>query len=91
VRVLIKTPAELEGHIKEPEIRAALSGAHYIAAISKESKEQARTRLGAANQKAIDPHDALDLYLKSRNIAEDRRKALMQHAERLMGDTAPEG
>ena len=84
VRVLIKTPADLEGHIREAEIRGALEGAHYVAAISREVAEQARTRLGVGRPQALEPQEALRLYLASRNVGEDRAKVLMGRAAGLM-------
>ncbi len=84
VRALIRAPADLVGHIREADIRGALEGAHYVAAISREVAEQARTRLGADHPQALDPREALRLYLVSRNVAEDRAKTLISHATSLM-------
>ena len=87
VRVLIKVPAELEGHLRDADIRIALNGAHYIAAISREVAEQTRTRLGSENAQNLDPTEALRLYLDSREIEPKRAKKLIDHAAMLMQDS----
>lgn len=86
VRVLIKVPADLEGHLRDGEIRGALEGAHYVAAISREIADQARTRLGASRAQGLEPREALRLYLESRKTPEDRAKTLMSHAAALMSE-----
>ena len=101
VRVLIKLPADLEGHLRDGEIRSALDGedpgsiggAHFVASISREIDEQTRTRLGQADSQGLEPRQALKLYLESRNVPADRAEVLMRRAETLMSDTPsfPEG
>ena len=84
VRVVIRLPGELEGHLRDADIREALEGAHFVASISKEVAEQARTRLGRGHYQALDPREALKLYLESRDIPADRAELLMDRAEALM-------
>ena len=88
VRVLIKLPADLEGHLRDGEIRDALAGAHFVASITRETVQQARTRLGPGNSQGLEPREALRLYLESRNVPADRTEVLMRHAEGLMDDEA---
>ena len=90
VRVMITVPAELEGHIQDEAVRSALEGAHYVASISKEVTEQARSRLGQAYSPALEPREALRLYLQSRDVPADRAEILARRAEQLMEDLAPE-
>ena len=90
VRVLIKIPAELDGHLREAEIRQALEGAHFLASISREVVEQTRPRLGHGHWQALDPREALRLYLESRDVAPDRAELLIQSAAALMEDEPPE-
>ncbi len=89
VRVMISLPADLESHVRDEEIRAALERAHYVASISKEIAQQSRTRLGQAHPQTLEPREALRLYLESRNVPPDRTELLMRHADRLMDDQAP--
>ena len=90
VRLNIKLPADLEGHLREREVREALADAHFVASVSKEVIEQRRTRFGAAYSKGLDPRDALRSYLDDRNVARDRAEQLMQRAEELMEEHARE-
>jgi len=90
VRVMISVPADLDGLLRDADIRRALDGAHYIAAISREVTGQPRTRLGQAHAQTLDPAEALALYLDSRNLPKDRAKVLMEHATELMGEEDPE-
>ena len=88
VRVMTKVSAELEGHLRDADIRSALSEAHHIASISREVVEKARTRLGQTHPQTLDPREALRLYMASRDVAADRAKVLLQHADSLMEDEA---
>ena len=84
VRVRIKTPAELVHLINDAEIRAALSDAHYIAAISIESIEQVRPRLNVDLAEELDPLHALNLFLDNRNTDEHQRSLLIAETEQLL-------
>jgi exonuclease SbcD len=84
VRVMIKIPADLAGHLRDADIRAALEGAHFVSSISREVVAEARTRLGGADTQNLDPGEALKLYLESRNVPADRTKVLLRHAAELM-------
>ena len=75
VRVVIKLPADLEGHLRDGEIRGALDGAHFVASISRETVEQTRTRLGQIDSQALSPRKALSLYLESRDVPADRAES----------------
>jgi exonuclease SbcD len=90
VRVMIRVPADLDGLLRDADIRRALDGAHYIAAISREVAGEARTRLGKSHAQTLDPAEALALYMDSRNLPKDRAKVLMEHATELMGEEDPE-
>jgi exonuclease SbcD len=88
VRVLIRVSAELEGHLRDADIRRALEGAHHIASISREVVEKARTRLGQAHPQTLHPREALRLYMESRDLPADRAEVLLRHADRLIEDEA---
>ena len=92
VRVRIVLAAEIESHLRETEIRAALEPAHFIAAISREVAGARRTRISAAEGEDLQPMQALGLYLDSRNIEGERRDKIMKKAEELieLDSTEPE-
>mgnify|MGYP001064213950 FL=1 len=92
VRVRIALAAEIEPHLRETEIRAALEPAHFIAAISREVAGARRTRISAAEGEDLQPMQALGLYLDSKNIEGERRDKIMKKAEELieLDSTEPE-
>ena len=89
VRVLIKVPANLEGHLIENDIRESLENAHYIATISREALESARSRLGeGVHAQTLEPSEALKRYLENRDISPERTKILIEHATELMEESS---
>ena len=84
VRLQIAVPAELEGHLRDVDIRAALERAHFVASVSREVRGQPRNRLGAAYSRGIDPREALRHYFEEVNTPRDRAEVLMRRAEQLM-------
>ncbi|MBI4298928.1 MAG: exonuclease SbcCD subunit D [Chloroflexi bacterium] len=84
VRVNVRIPSELEGHLDEAQIRRALEQAHYLASVSKEVLRGRRTRLGSLQSQTLNPQEALRLYLTSKNTPAERIKTLMLNAESLM-------
>lgn len=86
VRLRIALPAELEPLLVESSIRDALAPAHYIASISKNVADRARTRLQNANTSGLSPQDALRLYFDTRNVPDDRAEVLMKYADELIAE-----
>jgi len=84
VKILITVPRSIAGHINDSEIFAALGKAHYVATVSKEIKEETRTRLGEANPKLLTPQEALRKYLEAREVPRDRIENLVDRAAHLM-------
>ena len=85
VRVRVTLPSEVEAQLRDSDIRDALSEAHYIAAINRESPQEARrTRLDAESAKDLQPMEALRLYLESRGVEPERQGKMLRHAEELV-------
>ena len=85
VRVRVTLPSEVEAQLRDSDIRDALSEAHYIAAINRESAQEARrTRLDAESAKDLQPMEALRLYLESRGVEPERQEKMLRHAEELV-------
>ena len=85
VRVRVTLPSEVEAQLRDSDIRDALSEAHYIAAINRESPQEARrTRLDAESAKDLQPMEALRLYLESRGVEPERQEKILRHAEELV-------
>ena len=91
VRVRVTLPSEVEAQLRDSDIRDALSEAHYIAAINRESPQEARrTRLDAESAKDLQPMEALRLYLESRGVEPERQEKMLRHAEELVEREASE-
>jgi len=89
VRVRISVPQEMEGQLRESDIREALQDAHYIAAISRETQDgERRTRLAAESARDLQPMQALKLYLESRGVDSQRQELVIQKAEELVEEEA---
>jgi exonuclease SbcD len=83
VRIRIALPAELEAHLRESDIRQALAEAHYIAAVSQQTEDARRTRLGTEVIEGLQPMQALRLYLDGRTVEPNRQEKILRYAEEL--------
>jgi len=84
VRLQISLPAEIEGQLRDNDIRNALKEAHYFT-IAKDIKRESRLRLGKWTAEEITPLDALKKYLETqRDITPARAKLLLKYGERLI-------
>lgn len=91
VRVRINVPQELDGQLRQSEIREALQEAHYIAAISRETQGgESRTRLADESARDLQPMQALKLYLESRGVDTQRQQKVIQKAQQLVEEEASE-
>jgi len=83
VRFQISLPAQIEGQLRDNDIRNALKEAHYFA-IAKEIKRETRLRLGQFTAEEITPIDALKAYLESKKTPPERTKILLEYGEKLI-------
>ena len=86
VKLNIQMPANLEALLTDSEIRASLSEAHYIAAISRQITERPRTRLDGTYSEGLTPSQLLERYLDSRDTPPDRAKDLLQRGAQLIAE-----
>jgi exonuclease SbcD len=90
VRLQLSLPTELEGQLRDGDIREALKGAYYIT-IAKEIRREARVRLGeGAAAGEITPTQALKAYLESKKLPAERAQVLLEYGERLIGEQESE-
>jgi len=84
VRLNLSVPAQIEGQLRDNDIRNALKEAHYFA-IAREIQREARpTRLGQFTAEEITPLDALKAYLESKKVSPERAKVLLEYGEKLI-------
>jgi hypothetical protein len=91
VRVLITITGDRADQLRESEIRKALKEAYFVAAVSREVEQESRSRLGAHSVEAVTPLEALELYLDSKSVPQDRARTLLEYGEKLIQESlAPE-
>jgi exonuclease SbcD len=83
VRLQLSLPSELEGQIRDGDIREALKEAHYFA-IAKEVRRETRVRLGEGTAEEITPAQALKAYLESKKVPAERAKVLLEYGKKLI-------
>jgi len=83
VRLQISLPAEIEGQLRDNEIRNALQEAHYFT-IAKDVRREARLRLGKWTAEEIKPIDALKAWLETQKFSPERAKTLLEYGEKLI-------
>lgn len=75
-----------EPALRDADIRQSLESAHFIAAISREVEQQNQNRLAGVDASRLNPLDALRIYLKTRNMSQEKTKLLMDRAQEFMAE-----
>lgn len=93
VRVLIRTTEEREGSIQYNEIRRYLVSREvaHVAAITKHVERKHRTVFSGKLAEEMTPLQALDLYLKNKQVSPDRAGVLMRYAGMMVQDVVQKG
>ena len=89
VRLEIALPQELEGRIRDGDIKSALKEAHYFT-IVKSVKRESRLRLGDRTAEEITPLEALETFLDSRHYSQKYTRLLLDYGQRLIRETREE-
>jgi exonuclease SbcD len=89
VRLNIRLPAEIEGQLRDGEIRNAVKDAHHLT-VAKDIKRETRLRLGEWAAEEITPLDALKTYLESKKVPPTRAELLLQYGEKLIKEKETE-
>jgi exonuclease SbcD len=83
VRVVVKASEAQEILLDEKPIRQALRGASYVASIVRDIDRAQRHRLGGISAEELTPQEALERYLDSKGISEERKAQLLRYAEAI--------
>ena len=83
VRLNVTMPAELEGQLRDSDLRESLKDTHYYT-ISRDVQREARLRLGDRTAEEIVPFDALKAYLETQEVPLERRKILLEYGKKLI-------
>ena len=83
VRLQISLPAEIEGHLRDNDIRDALKETYY-STIAKDSQRDTRLRLGQFTAEELTPLEALKTYLEVTKVPPAQAKLLLEYGEKLI-------
>ena len=86
IRLQVSLPQELEGQVRDSDIREALKEAHHYT-VAREVRRESRSRLGDSAAEEITPTQALKAYFRSTKVSPERAKTLLEYGERLIGET----
>ncbi len=81
VRLIIKATETQEMLLDDKPIRQALRPASYIASIVRDIDREQRLRLGGVSVEELTPRKALELYLESKALPQERQEELLRYAE----------
>ncbi|MBA7473951.1 3',5'-cyclic adenosine monophosphate phosphodiesterase CpdA [subsurface metagenome] len=90
VRLQIGLPQEVEGQIRDSDIKNALKEAHYYA-IVKDIKRESRLRLGHWAAEEITPTQALKAYLEEKKYSRSYSELLLKYGEELIKENREKG
>ncbi len=82
VKLIIEARTEVS--VREDEIRRALADAYFVAAIAREVERTIRDRLGGLAAEQLTPLQALEAYLKAKDVPPERARVLLAHASQLL-------
>ena len=86
VRAIYRLTPETEARFQEGIVRDVLrqAGVSSIAAIRKEVEQADRARLGVENPEQLTDEELLNLYLKTKQIGDERREELLETARAIL-------
>jgi exonuclease SbcD len=82
-RLQVSLPAEVEGQLRDSDIRETLKDAYHFT-IAKDIRREARLRLGQFTAEEITPLEALKIYLEAKKVAPAQAKLLLEYGEKLI-------
>ena len=85
VRLTINIPADLRSEIEMDKIKKALSGAHYIAGISRNVERKERLKIdGQEEVERLTPIEALQKYFEAKKYSPKKKKELEKYAAQIL-------
>lgn len=85
VKLQIKLPQESEKLIMDGAVKEVLKPASYFT-IAREVKREIRSRLGSRSVEELSEIEALQTWLNTTNVPEERAKILMQYGKELINE-----
>ena len=89
-QVIIEVSSSRYSEISDRKIRDSLSEANFVAAIRKNVITESKNRLGKELHESIPAIEALETYLKERNIGEGKIRLLLEKGQNLISENPPQ-
>ena len=89
-QVIIEVSSSRYSEISDRKIRDSLSEANFVAAIRKNVITKSKNRLGKELHESIPAIEALETYLKERNIGEEKIRLLLEKGQNLISENPPQ-
>jgi exonuclease SbcD len=83
VRLNVSLPAQIEGQLRDGDLREALKEAHYFT-IARDIQRETRLRLESGTAEDITPLEALKAWLESQKVSAERKQVLLEYGEKLI-------
>lgn len=90
VQVIIEVSASRYSEISDRKIRESLSEANFVAAVRKNVITESKNRLGKELHESIPAIEALETYLKERNISDQKIRLLLEKGQNLISENPPQ-
>lgn len=91
VRLMVQLRADQEPVFHEREVRAALAGAYYVAAMKKDVERAVRARLGNRPAEGLSPRQLLEVYFQDRQTPPEMLRQLLDYADSIMEEAPVTG
>jgi len=89
VQVIVDVHASRYREVSDKIIREKLSKAHFIAAVRKNVISESKNRLGKKLHESVPPMEALEAFLKERDIDREKMRLLLEKGQTLMFENPP--
>ena len=90
VQVIIEVSASRYSEISDRKIRESLTEANFVAAVRKNVITESKNRLGKELHESIPAIEALETYLKERNISDQKIRILLEKGQNLISENPPQ-
>ena len=89
-QVIIEVSSSRYKEISDRKIRESLSEANFVAAVRKNVITESKNRLGKELHESIPAIEALETYLKERNIDDHKIRQLLEKGQNLISENPPQ-
>jgi exonuclease SbcD len=82
-RLIVEAAPDVDARVDYGMVRRALRDSYAVAGIRREVSRPDRQQSAASGVESLSESEALDLYLRHKDVPDERRKQLLEYAQRL--------